>query len=379
MTPVQVVVRKIRHTLRFVRESRWRDWWTNRRLPNISASIVGSGECTYETGRKLRVFVAVHHVNWEQQALVESWKKIAHVHHFEWGKEFDQYDNSWFMQGRPVFQERLFSEVEEAHHEEPINLFFSYLSARWVERQTIERIGALGIPTANFSFDDARLFWGPKIRGYWTGVAPIASAFNLNVTVARPIDTFKYTSRGARAIFLPPAGNADTFAIKNDVPVNRTRLTFVGQRYGHREEFIKMLQGAGLPIEVFGLGWSAGSVSHEEKMHIYKESLVTIGFGFLGESFSVSMKGRDFEVPMTGACYITTFEPTLAKMFVPDREMVFYSTKNELKERIEYLLDNPEIALSIGAAGRKKALEEHQWHMRWSRLLKEMNIAPSGQ
>lgn len=368
--------------LRSAQESRWRDWWTNFTLDKTAADLDFKGSAAEQElrmAKRLHVFVAVHDVNWEYQALVESWRKVARVTHYDWGEEFDQYDDSWFAHGRAEFQDRLLTEVESAHRREPVNVFFSYLSGRWVDPTTIQAIREMGIQAINFSFDDTRQFWGARVHGRWTGVAPIAAAYDLNVTVARPLDTKKYSAIGARAIFLPPAGNPDTFPVLRNDPKNRTRITFIGQRYGLRGHYIEALRHAGLPIESFGIGWPSGPISHSDKVRIYQESLITLGFGFLGEGSSVSMKGRDFEVPMTGTCYVTTFEPTLTKLFVPDHEMVFYSSLHELTQKIEYLSRNRELALEIGEAGRKKALEEHQWHMRWLRLLKEISVASTSQ
>lgn len=376
-SPVLASIRRnIRAGLRVVTESRWRDWLENvaLRVRGRSRGVVSDQWTASRPTNAVRprVFVAVHHVNWEKPALVDTWNSIADVIHYDWGDSFDQYRPSWFRQDRTAFQERLVSRVEEAHAKHPVDLFFSYLSARWVDGETIRRIGALGIRTVNFAFDDPRLFWGPRIAGIWTGTGSIARFFDLNVTVARPEDVAKYERIGARAIFLPPAGDPASFADPSDQPRERTRLTFIGQRYGKRTEYVAAIRKEGLPIETFGVGWPEGPVSPDQKNTLYAESLVTLGFGFLGQGTRVSMKGRDFEVPMTGACYVTTWEPTLAQLFVPDSEMVFYRTAGELVEKLRYLLANPDVARRIGNAGRKKALDHHQWHMRWYHVLEEV-------
>lgn len=330
---------------------------------------------------RLRVFIAVHDVNWEQKALVDPWNTFADVVHYDWGDDFDQYARSWFTGDRERFQAELFSRVERAHAEAPLDLFFSYLSARWVDRATIDTIRRLDIKTVNFSFDDARLFWGPRVAGAWTGVAPIARAFDLNVTVARLEDVTKYRRIGARALFFPPAGNADRFALSperaaigKDIP-----LSFVGQRYGRRVELIESAQRAGVPIQTFGRGWPSGEITHDERMDVYARSLVTLGFAYLGASRRVSMKGRDFEASMTGTCYLTTWEPTLVHLFEPDREMVFYRNGRELVKKARWLINHPDETRQIGERGREKALRYHQWGFRWLRLVEELGIASAGE
>ena len=55
---------------------------------------------------------------------------------------------------------------------------------------------------------------------------------------------------------------------------------------------------------------------------------------------------------MTGTAYVTTYSDELAKYFVPDKEIILYSDRNELLEKIKYYTGRPEEAIAIGAAGR---------------------------
>ncbi len=95
---------------------------------------------------------------------------------------------------------------------------------------------------------------------------------------------------------------------------------------------------------------------------LYSRSLLTIGFGFIGKTLEVGMKGRDFEVPMTGCAYLTTYNDELAHYFVPGEEILFYRDKKELQEIVRYYRAHPEEAVAIGLAGRVKALSQHTWH-----------------
>ncbi|MEJ1337205.1 MAG: glycosyltransferase, partial [Candidatus Sedimenticola sp. (ex Thyasira tokunagai)] len=101
----------------------------------------------------------------------------------------------------------------------------------------------------------------------------------------------------------------------------------------------------------------------------YSRSLLTIGFGFIGNTQQVGMKGRDFEVPMTGCAYLTTYSDELAHYFVPGKEILFYRNKKELQEIASYYVAHPGEAVAIGLAGRAKALSRHTWEQRWVHLL----------
>lgn len=98
-----------------------------------------------------RIFVVVHHVNWEKHGLVDGWAEIADVIHYDWGNSFNQYAADWHQRGKPDFNKVLLRQVELAHREKTIDLLFSYLSGRWVYPYTIRAIGKMNIITVNIS------------------------------------------------------------------------------------------------------------------------------------------------------------------------------------------------------------------------------------
>ncbi|WXG56768.1 MAG: glycosyltransferase [Candidatus Sedimenticola sp. (ex Thyasira tokunagai)] len=316
-----------------------------------------------------RVFAAVKNSNWEQAGLVDSWRGIADVVHYDWGEQFDQNATDWFSGGRDAFGEVLFRQVEEAHRRTPLDIFFSYLSGRWVSQQVIDRIGRLGIVTVNYDFDDSRKFWNSKKHGVYTGSAEIAPIFDLCVSAQSSSNVGKYVAIGANPLFLPSGGNATVFASLEPEIVRSVPVSFIGQKYGERGEWIASLEAAGVAVEKRGVNWPGGPLSLDEMLALYSRSLLTIGFGFIGNTQQVGMKGRDFEVPMTGCAYLTTYSDELAHYFVPGEEILFYRNKKELQEIAHYYVEHPGEAVAIGRAGRVKALSRHTWEQRWVCLL----------
>lgn len=200
-----------------------------------------------------RIFVVVHHVNWEKHGLVDGWAEIADVIHYDWGNSFNQYAADWHQRGKPDFNKVLLRQVELAHREKTIDLLFSYLSGRWVYPYTIRAIGKMNIITVNISLDDKVKFWGYQEPGGLSGNAEIAPEFDLCITTQSEEDVQKYISVGARALFLPPGGNTHSFSpipAPRDIPVS-----FVGQCYGTRPHIIGWLISCGIPVQTFGKGW----------------------------------------------------------------------------------------------------------------------------
>jgi spore maturation protein CgeB len=66
---------------------------------------------------------------------------------------------------------------------------------------------------------------------------------------------------------------------------------------------------------------------------------------------------RTYEIPATGTLMISERSQELLKLFIEDKEAVYFSHPEELKQKVDYLLQNPALIASIAEAGYKKALE----------------------
>lgn len=339
------------------------------RIRSALAARRARGEIPASLPARPRVFVAVRQVNWEQAALVEPWKAVAEVVHYDFGQEFDPRDRDWENVGRPAFGRALVEHVRGAHAHRPVDIFFSYLSGHWVGREAIHQIRDLGIITINCDFDDVYLFWGYRRDGHFTGSAEIAPEFDACMSAQSEASVGKYIAIGARPVYLPPGGNPTVFGPRPP-PVNRPLgVSFIGSRYGQRVEMIARLRGKGIPVVVRGKGWPEGSVTQEEMLRIYQSSLLTLGFGFIADTDRVGLKGRDFEVPLSGCAYLTSHNPDLAACFEEGKEILFYRDDNDLIERVKYYLAHPREAKAVGLAGRERALREHTWERRWRALI----------
>ena len=68
---------------------------------------------------------------------------------------------------------------------------------------------------------------------------------------------------------------------------------------------------------------------------------------------------RLYEATGAGALLITDAKSDLSDIFVPDREVVTYSTEDELVDRIRYYLDNDTQREQIARAGQQRTLRDH--------------------
>lgn len=315
-----------------------------------------------------RVFIAVHVVNWELDGLVRPIQAIAQGVHFDWGIRYDPTRGDWESNQKGAFNCELLEAVRKAHREQRIDVFFSYLSGEWLLPGTIEQIRRWGIYCVNFGFDDTHAFLGFRTRMGWTGVAGVCRDFDLNITAQRRLDSRKFKFFKAPALFLPPGGNPDAWRPVPGVERTSIDLLFIGQRYGRRARFIEKLQKTGVPMRVFGSGWPAGPLPFDALLREYSSTVIALGIGFTGRTGILGMKGRDLEIPLTGAAYITTYLPELAELFIEDEEIIFYRSMAELVEKVRYYQRYPEKAKEIGARGRERVLRDHTWVQRFAGL-----------
>lgn len=325
-----------------------------------------------ENKNTYKVFIAVKNVNWEKSGLVDSWRLVKNVkmEYYDWGDTFDQYSRDWHTEQKKLFNAELIRRVSSSHAAEPIDIFFSYLSGRWIFPETIKAIRKLGIVTINISFDDTRSFWGVKEATGYSGIAEVGPIFDLCITCQNRDDIRKYIAVGARPLFLPPGGNQNVFARSQPNTTRLIPVSFIGQKYGIRKNIVEFVQSHGIQICTRGLGWQGGMVSEQEMLAIYKNSLVTLGFGYVGNGTKVlGLKGRDFEIPLTGTAYLTTYNKNLSEFFEEDKEILFYRNKQDLLEKIQYYISRPDQAIKIGLAGRERALSDHTWDKRWKTII----------
>ena len=326
-----------------------------------------------DSGTKPVVFVAVHHVNWEQGGLIDPWKEMATVIHYDWGTEnFDQSSKDWQSEGKKRFNKRLLEEVKNNHDEERIDIFFSYLSGRWVYPETIKKITDLGIITINISFDDKTQFWGYREQSGLSGISEIAKYFDICITSQSKEDVGKYISSEANPLFLPAAGNPNVFSymdLERTIPIS-----FIGQRYGVRPKYINHLRRNGIDVQSYGLGWPSGSISISQMNEIYNRSLINLGFGFIGTTDKITgLKGRDYEIPLAGNLFLTSYDSSLEDLYRIGVEIDCYRDKLDLIQKVRYYLENPDHARKIGEMGRKRCLNDHTWMKRYSELLSIMD------
>lgn len=311
----------------------------------------------------------------------------------------DQFNECFGIKGsrtqaeaRKYYSNRLLEDVKIEEKKGHIDLFFSYYYSNCVLPEVIDQIRGLGIKTVNFYCNNVHQF---------DLVSEIAPHYDYCM-VPEQEALYKYRDIGAKPVHIQMAANPDVY---KPYPLAREYdVTFVGQNYLDRQEYMAYLYRNGIDARVWGPNWGnavkprnlpgrllqrfglyrpalpadrLGPVlSDDELIKMYSRSKISLNFSEVLVQDEKYSKGaikrhirlRDFEAPMSGAFYMTGYQDELKDYYVIDREIVCYDTKKELLEKIRYYLKNPEEAEAIRKAGLARALKDHTWENRFRQL-----------
>jgi spore maturation protein CgeB len=220
----------------------------------------------------------------------------------------------------------------------------------------------------NISMDDRHQFWGQKVDGEWNGVYPLIPHIDLALTAA-PECVEWYEKEGCPAMFFPEASDPTIFHPMPEFPKIHD-VSFVGGRYGIREELVMALRRAGITVTAYGQGWEGGRLATKDVPRLFAQSKIVLGIGTIGHCRDFyALKLRDFDSPMSGSCYLTHDNPDLRELYVVGQEIVTYTSIEECVERARSLLANDAERESIARRGRQRAEHEHTWDNRFRKLM----------
>jgi spore maturation protein CgeB len=296
---------------------------------------------------------------------------------------------------KPKLEQNLIAQIKAEHKKKPIDLLFSYFYNSFCSADTIHEIRHLGICTLNWYCNGSYQFHL---------VNKIAPAYDYCL-VPEKFRLQDYLAVGANPIYFQEAANPNIY--KPYVLDKEYDVTFVGQKYGNRPEYIRSIMDAGLDVRVWGQGWQQESMweerihkfkklakqygikaafrksyetiriksfdqiavaipssiigpplSDEELIKMYSRSKISLGFSVVDTQETAlepikQVRLRDFEAPMSGAFYMTEYMEELEQFFDIGSEMVCYSSKEDLIEKIQYYLRHETEREKIRLAGFK--------------------------
>jgi hypothetical protein len=372
----------------------------------------------------VRIFFAVPRSAWVDLNLRRSLEDMGHeLVRFDFPGWPDDADPAWQQHGKPSTNQRLVEKFRAARETRPIDLFFGYFYSSVVYPETIDLIAKSGVPTVNFSCNNVHQF---------DLVRDIAPRFDLCVVPELSAQA-DFLSVGAKPVRIQLAANPRIYR-----PFPEPRIydvTFVGQRYADRAEFLQHLHGSGVAVRAWGAGWqphkrldvanlkaalalvederldglrrvignrfnsngvastpsSPGSADidtsefggprllQHDLVRMFSQSRISLGFATAGESHLADkrlthLRLREFEAPMSGALYLTEHQSELAEYFELGKEVLTYTDRDDLLARVRFYLAHEEQAEQIRRAGLERARREHTWRHRFNDLFAALGL-----
>lgn len=137
------------------------------------------------------------------------------------------------------------------------------------------------------------------------------------------------------------------------------------------------------PLIVGDEGWKTifrGTNTHpqlQKELNYYEElplfyPLSDINFNCTSKQMKGAVNQRIFDVPACGAFILTDWREQMDQLFVPEKEIAFYTEPEEVPEKISYYLHNPLERQRIATAARARVLKEHTWEHRLKTLMGHM-------
>jgi spore maturation protein CgeB len=326
------------------------------RFPHIRRKDKGS----------LKILAIYHHYNWENESLKPSLEKFGQVRHYDWFEQFNHQKKNWQKAVMAEMNRDLVKRAEQWMKQDTTDVIFTYLSGELVTPETVRTLRSFGVPMVNLALNDKEHFVGKIRRGRSMGSRDICRYFDICWTSTED-SVKKYCVEGAIPLYLPEGANPE---IHRPHTMEKTiDVSFVGQCYGNRFEIIKRLASRGIHVEAYGYGWPNGPLSTEDMVRMYSKSRISLGFGgVIGLSNTYCLKGRDFEIPMSGGLYLTEYHPELDRFYNLGSEILTYKDFDDLVEKIRFLLSSREKADEIRRKGFERARREHSWEMRFEKI-----------
>lgn len=347
------------------------------------------------------------------------------VHLFRSDEVLNIHHHKGQQQMRAEFSQRLLDEFRFEHSKHPYDLFFAYLRDDMIELTVIDEIKRYGVPTCNFSCNNTHQFYL---------VEKLSPHFDFNLHCEKDADK-KFRQIDATPIWFPMAANPKYYKI---LDVEKTiDVSFVGQKYAKRPNYIYYLLENDIDVQVYGPGWLLRddkpklrealrigrrtllasrallatsiekkaqhsselaaldfserlrrkyqnnlhqSLSDEDMIRKYSESHISLGFLEVFDSHNPSkmlkqhLHLREFEAPMSGALYFTGYCDELQDFYIPDAEVIVYRNEHELLEKVRYFLSHPDDANKVRTAGYRRAQKCHTYQKRFDDLFTNLGL-----
>ena len=163
-------------------------------------------------------------------------------------------------------------------------------------------------------------------------------------------------------------------------------VVFIGHcmadRLSYMEYLVKELD---IDIKIFGTGWNHGNVSpklqqlfHGPAVDMNYSRAISgskIALGFLNHDSKDQITTRSFEIPAAGGFFLAERTDQHIELLAESKEAAYFSSKEELVNKIKYYLEHDAERLAIQTMGTKKIRDgDYTWRSLMNSILKEASF-----
>ncbi|MBL96652.1 MAG: hypothetical protein CMF52_02455 [Legionellales bacterium] len=333
------------------------------------------------------------------------------------------------------YDEYLIERITRENNQESIDIFFAHLRDNEIEADTVLRIRELGIKTVNATYDHlfvhhrskkiaksfdlywvtepeaveifesygARVFFAPTAANPWIyhpnkikedidisfcGTNRESRPYYMEALFQNKVDVHVFGSRWGQA----DENNGVTTSKKRTTSLISTTLHVANSlthKYGRKWLYSAVMRRIKNEDYHFNQSHRLGKFIHPplsfpDMVALFSRSKISLGINELGHTYLTKSplflpRLRDFEAPMSGACYIMRRLPHMRDHFVEDEEMLFYDTIEELIEKVRFYShpDHETLRKKIKQKARARALRDHTWKNRFSKICEELGMRHS--
>lgn len=238
-------------------------------------------------------------------------------------------------------------------------------------------------PDTQFLANRSRLFFNSIVH------------YDLLVTT-KPFEVEAYNTHGAKQTVLVLQGYGRQFKpADNSAAVDlelASDVCFVGHCAAERIECIKLASQVSGSVAVWGWHWERASRAHPWLRPIVR------GEGVWGERYPAALRAskialgllikyvpettttRTFEIPATGTFMLAERTDDHAALFEEGKEAEFFSSEDEMVDKIRFYLAHDAERLRIAAAGRERCVKSgYSDECQLRRVLEAMRQSDSGR
>lgn len=234
------------------------------------------------------------------------------------------------------------------------------------DKEVFRKISEMGTITFHWFCDD---HW--RFDKFSSVIAPY---FDLAATTAESALP-KYEQLGIRDRIIKTqwACNHELYipyACEKDIPVS-----FIGQPHGSRVDTLKALAEKGIATEVYGFGWKdRPRLPFHQMVRMFSRSKINLNLSNASQQAQSQIKGRNFEIPGTRSFLLSDPADNIEAYYTPGKEIVLFSSVEELAEKTKYYLQHEDERNKIAEAAYTRTLAEHTWHHRFEEIFRKAGL-----